>query len=348
MKNKPQASNVEKITDKDQIKIIQSYKGEEFKDYRRKYDESVNYDEKYNILDFPITVTLEMINKCNLKCVMCYTDHHKKIKSTLGMDELDKFLEECKKFKAPAIIIGLGSEVLMYKGIKEVVKKIMNANFLDVIFSTNATLLNEDMSKFLIEAGVTRVVVSLDAAKDETYKIIRSKDELKKVENNVIKLAELKKKYNTKLPVIRLSFVVQKENINEIKLFKEKWENIVDYIDLQEEIDFDPVKKIETWDVEKNFEVGKEIMKNANCSYPFNSLNLYADGEIRPCCNFYGLGLPLGNIKDTTLEEVWKGEKINKIREGLLKKKPNRVCRECLSQRSKNYNWQKIVDDIKN
>ena len=99
-------------------------------------------------------------------------------------------LKECKNFKAPAIIIGLGSEVLMYKGIKEVVKKIMNANFLDVIFSTNATLLNEDMSKFLIEAGVTRVVVSLDAAKDETYKIIRSKDELKKVENNVIKLAE--------------------------------------------------------------------------------------------------------------------------------------------------------------
>ena len=143
MKNKPQASNVEKITDKDQIKIIQSYKGEEFKDYRRKYDESVNYDEKYNILDFPITVTLEMINKCNLKCVMCYTDHHKKIKSTLGMDELDKFLEECKKFKAPAIIIGLGSEVLMYKGIKEVVKNTAHsfvATLLLVVLSVVAAI----------------------------------------------------------------------------------------------------------------------------------------------------------------------------------------------------------------
>ena len=143
----------------------------------------------------------------------------------------------------------------MYKGIKDVVKKVMEAEFLDVMFSTNATLLNEEMSKFLIESGVTRVVISLDAAKNETYKIIRSKDELEKVETNVKRLAELKKEYKTKLPVIRLSFVVQK-NINEIQKFKEKWSEIVDYIDIQEQIDFEPVKEIEKWDTE-NFDLGK-------------------------------------------------------------------------------------------
>ena len=31
--------------------------------------------------------------------------------------------------------------------------KVMEAEFLDVMFSTNATLLNEEMSKFLIESG---------------------------------------------------------------------------------------------------------------------------------------------------------------------------------------------------
>jgi radical SAM protein with 4Fe4S-binding SPASM domain len=347
MKNKMKPSYVEKITDKDQIKVIQNYKGIEFKNYREKYEASLNYQNNYKILDFPITVTLEMINKCNLKCIMCYTDHHKKIKATLSNEDLDKFLSECKNFKAPAIIIGLGSEILMYKGIKEVVTKVMNANFLDVMFSTNATLLNEEMSKFLIESGVTRVVISLDAANEETYKIIRSKDELKKVEHNILKLVELKKKKKTDLPIIRLSYVVQKENINELRMFKNKWENIVDYIDIQEQIDFNPVKDIEKWDTEKNFEVGNELVQNAECSYPFNSLHLYADGEIRPCCNFYGLGLPLGNIKNISLKEAWHGERINKIREGLLSKKPNRVCKECITQRSKDYDWEKIVNEIK-
>lgn len=347
MSNKSKPSYVEKITTKDQIEIIQRHKGIKFKEYREKYEASLNYENNYSILDFPITVTLEMINKCNLKCIMCYTDHHKKIKSTLSIQDLDKFLNECKKFKAPAIIIGLGSEILMYKGIKEVVTKIMQANFLDVMFSTNATLLNEEMSKFLIESGVTRVVISLDAATEDTYKIIRSKNELKKVENNILKLVELKKKYKTDLPVVRLSYVVQKENIDELKVFKSKWENIVDYIDIQEQIDFNPVKEIEKWDTEKNFEIGDEILPNAICSYPFNSLHLYADGEIRPCCNFYGLGLPLGNIKKISLEEAWQGEKIKKIREGLLTKKPNRVCKECILQRSKNYNWTDVVSDIK-
>lgn len=347
MRNKINTSYVEKITEKDQIKIIENYKGIEFKKYREKYNSSLNYQENYQILDFPITVTLEMINKCNLKCIMCYTDHHKKIKATLGMDDLDKFLTECKNFKAPAIIIGLGSEILMYKGIKEVVTKVMSANFLDVMFSTNATLLTEEMSNFLIESGVTRVVISLDAANEETYKIIRSKDELKKVENNILKLVQLKKRYKTDLPIIRLSYVVQKENINELRMFKNKWENIVDYIDIQEQIDFNPVKDIEKWDTEKNFEIGNELVQNAECSYPFNSLHLYADGEIRPCCNFYGLGLPLGNIKNISLKEAWHGEKINKVREGLLSKKPNRVCKECITQRSKDYDWEKIVNEIK-
>ncbi len=347
MKNKTQVSYVEKITDKDQIEIIQSYKGKNFKEYRDQYNASLEYDDKYEVLNYPLTVTLEMINRCNLKCIMCYTDHHKKIKSTLTTEQLDKFLIECKKFKVPAIIIGLGSEVLMYKGIKDVVKKVMEAKFLDVIFSTNATLLNEEMSKFLIESGVTRVVISLDAAKNETYKIIRSKDELEKVETNVKRLVELKKEYNTKLPVVRLSFVVQKENINEIQKFKEKWSDVVDYIDIQEQIDFEPVKEIEKWDIEKNFDLGEKSIMDSNCSYPFNSLHLYADGEIRPCCNFYGLGLPLGNINDTSLEEVWNGEKIKKIRDGLLQNRPNRVCRECLSQRSKNYDWADIVKKSK-
>ena len=261
MKNSFTPSYVEKITKKDQIQIIQDQKGIEFKKYREDYNASINYQKNYKILDFPITVTLEMINRCNLKCIMCYTDHHKKTKATLTLEDLDKFLEECKNFKPPAIIIGLGSEILMYKGIKEVVTKITKANFLDVMFSTNATLLNEEMSKFLIESGITRILISLDAATKETYKIIRSKDELEKVENNIMKLVELKKMYNTNLPIIRLSYAVQKENINEIKTFKNKWENIVDYIDIQELINFDPVKNIEKWDTEKNFEVGKDILK---------------------------------------------------------------------------------------
>ena len=342
-------SYVEKISKKDQIEVISEKKGIEFAKYREKYNDSLNYYQKnYKILDFPITVTLEMINKCNLKCIMCYTDHHKKTKATLSLEDLDKFLNECKNFKTPAIIIGLASEILMYKGIKEVVTKITKANFLDVMFSTNATLLNEEMSKFLIESEITRVLISLDAATKETYKKIRSKDELEKVEYNIMKLVELKKKYNTNLPIIRLSYAVQKENINEIKIFKNKWENIVDYIDIQELINFDPVKDIENWDTEKNFEVGNEVVEKTECSYPFNSLHLYADGEIRPCCNFYGLGLPLGNIKDITLKDAWHGERINKIREGLLTKKPNRVCKECITQRSKDYDWKKIVDQIKN
>ena len=77
MKNKTYVSYVEKITDKDQIEIIQSYKGKNFKEYRDQYNASLKYDDKYK---FRLSINSDVRNVIDAtKCIMCYTIIIKKL-----------------------------------------------------------------------------------------------------------------------------------------------------------------------------------------------------------------------------------------------------------------------------
>ena len=46
--------------------------GKRYKDYRNSYKENIN-NKKLSVLpEYPTTVVLELVNRCNLECVMCY------------------------------------------------------------------------------------------------------------------------------------------------------------------------------------------------------------------------------------------------------------------------------------
>ena len=72
------------------------------------------------------------------------------------------------------------------------------------------------------------------------------------------------------------------------------------------------------------------------CSYPFYSLGVLANGDVTPCCTFYGTKLIIGNIHKQTLQEIWDGEKIKEFRKQIIFKEFNPICKKCLYSRDKN------------
>lgn len=306
-------------------------------------------------LKAPITITLELVNRCNLKCIMCWTDNHSMRKGVLTLDQIKQILNEFKDAGTPipAVIVGLGSEPLLYREVKEVIIACKSAGVMDIFFGTNAVLLDEDLSRFLIDQEATRLEVSLDAATEETYQKIRSKDKLSLVEANIKKFVEIRNSLGKKTPVVRLAFVVQPLNYHERDLFLNKWEDIVDYVDFQQMSDFSSVSSrlgkdlaFYLFDDETDEEKKKltdELKEKLNtrfgpkgselfCPYPFNSLNVWANGDISPCCCFHGRALTIGNVNEKKLSEVWLGKELSALRQEILDGRLNRVCRSCLDR----------------
>ncbi len=308
--------------------------GQRFADYRRDYVKSLNYDKNGFLPDFPITLGLELVNRCNLSCIMCYTVNHDLPKSTLSVATIKGIMKQAQTGGLQAVQIGLGSEALLYKNIDDVFAAAESGGVMDVFLATNGVLLTPKVCEQIVKRGVSRVFVSLDAATPATFKVIRGKDELPLIERNISTLIETKKRHGSKLPLIRVSFVVQKENAHERQMFAEKWRDVVDHVDFQAMTDFSQVDAIaETGRAVSPRFYHADALEKPYCPQPFNRLDVWANGDVTPCCTFYAKNLVLGNVANQSLQEIWHGEKIETLREQFRTGKLNPNCEMCLAGR---------------
>jgi radical SAM protein with 4Fe4S-binding SPASM domain len=308
--------------------------GEKFRTYRRDYHRSLNYDKNGYLPDFPITVGLELVNRCNLSCIMCYTVNHTLPKATLDRTTIAKIMHESQARGLSAVQIGLGSEALLYKNIGDVLAAADGAGIMDIFLATNGVLLKDKVCEAIIRHRVSRVFVSLDAATCETYKRIRGKDELELIESNIHRLIDAKRRHGARLPLIRVSFCVQKENLHEREMFAAKWRDVVDHVDFQVMSDFSEVDELaETGKATEPKVYNASALDTPYCPQPFNRLDVWSNGDVTPCCTFYGKNLVLGNVKTQSLKEIWDGAKINDLRNQFRSGKLNPNCEMCLAGR---------------
>ncbi|MDE2524637.1 MAG: radical SAM protein [Methanocorpusculum sp.] len=301
--------------------ILTEIHGTDFKKYRELWSKA-NKLEYFPM--FPLYVIIETNNYCNMRCTMCphsADSHNTTPKEDISMDIIDKIVDECRNMHVPSILVGGGSECLINPRIKEILQKIKSIGALDNFLITNGLKLTDDIIATIIDLQYERVYVSLDAATPATYKQIRGND-LNKIERNIDKLLMARNTANSKLPLIRTSFVVMPENSHETELFLEKWINKVDIVDFQ--------KYVDVTSMEYNTELPNIPYP---CPDPFRSLLIRSNGDIFPCCTFYGEYFALGNLHTTTLQEAFNCDKMNELRQNILSGNMPTPCRHCTLNR---------------
>ena len=70
---------------------------------------------------------------------------------------------------------------------------------------------------------------------------------------------------------------------------------------------------------------------NTFCIYPWIHLHAYPTGEAYPCCHAE-MAYPVGDCKKQTLEEIWSGQPMQRLRDDMLNERPNAACGRCYEQ----------------
>lgn len=65
------------------------------------------------------------------------------------------------------------------------------------------------------------------------------------------------------------------------------------------------------------------------CPFPFYQMFIHSDGTVVPCCADWKQKLPMGNVKDSTVFEIWNGEVYRHLLIDMLK--DGRQCRNLCS-----------------
>jgi molybdenum cofactor biosynthesis enzyme MoaA len=92
----------------------------------------------------------------------------------MSEETFSRILGYVDEMRVPSVSLCFTNEPLLDSRIIKFVEKASALDcVVDVMLTTNATLLDEEMSKRLLDSGLLRLWISFDAATKETYEKIR-------------------------------------------------------------------------------------------------------------------------------------------------------------------------------
>lgn len=127
----------------------------------------------YGNMTGPLTVMLDVTNKCNLNCLHCYNRSGKDCKYTdMNDEEMIGQIDYIIKL-APRILCFCGGEPLLrHNLLRKMASKLSEAGIL-VNMVTNGVLLNKQMLQDLRNSGVQEFQISLDSHKRNVHDYFR-------------------------------------------------------------------------------------------------------------------------------------------------------------------------------
>lgn len=301
----------------------------EYWEYRRKWEE---YPKKQIVAKFPPHLEIECTRRCNLRCPMCpravkMANGEKIIEGNMDFELFKKIVDEGSKNGLYSVKFSYLGEPLLCKDLPAMIAYAKKKGIIDTMFNTNGSLLTEEMSKKLIDAGLDKIFISFDSPNPEHYNKIRIGTNFDRVFENVKRFAVLREKMRSITPLIRVSMTVMQENREEVFDYIKLWSPIVDSIGFG--VYNNPShkdKEAGSRTVTKNKE-----HKNFVCSQLYQRLFIHWDGKIGLCCSDFDASLGLGNARDVNIKDVWLGQKMKKIRDLHNQGEWNKVslCQKC-------------------
>ena len=163
-------------------------------------------------------IEIETSTKCNLCCIMCRMMERSKILK----NQLLAYEDACyiyDSIKASHTTLNHNGEPFMNPDIFRIINYIHNKGSWTSI-TTNLNVL-PGKPKDIINCGLDVLKISIDAATSETYNRIRKGGDFDSLIETIKLILHEKKRAAKTKPILRLGFVIQEQNYQEIDLFAE-------------------------------------------------------------------------------------------------------------------------------
>ncbi len=288
----------------------------------------------------PISITFEPTTSCNLRCPECPSGLREFTRPTgmLNNDFFQKTLDEVYKEISYLIFYFQGEPFLNPKFL-EMVKYAAMKNIYTAT-STNAHYLNDTNARKTVESGLDRLIISIDGTTQETYEQYRIGGDLKKVIEGTENIIKWKKELKSKTPHVIFQFLVVKPNQHQIKDVEVLAKKLgVDEVRFKTAQMYDYVNgnalipTIEKYSRYQQQSDGTYAIKNEmlnHCWRLWHSTVITWDGLVVPCCFDKDAKHQLGDLKNTSFKQLWKGNKYNNFRASVLRSRSEiDICKNC-------------------
>lgn len=280
----------------------------------------------------PVWLGIETTSHCNLSCVMCPQPRMARPKRHID-DGLFRSLIDQAAGHVVFAWLHLFGEPLMNPRFPQLVAYAReHGGGMGLGTSTNCTLLRGDMVDKTAALPLDVLLLSIDGVRAESYARIRVKGQFEAVLENVDQFARAwaRRPPDERPRHVVLSFIDLPCAHDDVAAARAFWaprlpaEFVVN------------LKPFHPWGYQDDLvmdiaarvgDAAHRTRRGRRCHEPWRGFTVLSDGRCVPCCNDYEGRLVLGDLTRQTLEEVWRGEAMRRLR--LDETLDNDLCRWC-------------------
>lgn len=311
------------------------------------------------ISGYPLTLSIEPTTSCNLRCPECPSGLRSFTRNTgmLEMNLFKKVVDETAKHLVYLYLYFQG-EPYLHPQFNELVQYASRKGIYTVT-STNAHYLDSACARKTVEAGLSRIIISIDGTTQESYAKYRIGGSLERVLEGTKQLVHWKKQLQSATPHIIFQFVVFRHNESEIAA--------VHRLAKEYGVDSVKIKTAQVYDFEKGSELipkngkyaryavregsypersrrGKNAFTLTNLTPPisqggwspesnyqikngllnhcwklWHSSVITWDGKVVPCCFDKDAKYVMGDLNQQSFAEIWNSAAYQAFRHTLFK-----------------------------
>jgi radical SAM protein with 4Fe4S-binding SPASM domain len=278
----------------------------------------------------PIRLWIEPTPFCNLKCPMCPQSDPKiddvvKGKTYMDFELYKKIIDEAAEHVYDINLAHRG-ESTFHKQLPDMIRYASEKG-IRTRLHTNATILNEKMSRALLDSGLDLLSFSFDGFAKEPYEKIRIGSNFEKTLANIVQFLRLKKELNSKKPYTVFQVIELNGNTEGKEEFVRQFDDLP--------LDSLYIKKPHNWGgiISGNPQIDQYCHRESysHCSFLWYSLTILWDGHVTPCPQDFFMELVLGDLRTQTIREVWDGAPLVNLRDSLARQDWEKIrpCNTC-------------------
>ena len=263
----------------------------------------------------PSSINIEITYQCNEYCKFCASNAGIPASNELNKEEIDSLLDEIISLQVTPVTITGGEPLLKKELVLHIVERVYTAG-LEPNLLTNGTLIDAAMAHELKEAGIHVVQVSLDGAHPESHDAIRGK---KGGFNQTLRGIKALKEAQIE---VSISSVLTKENFNELEALYNLGEELRIPVTTANVSPtgrgFDHTLLLTPRQLCEHFcythetdegELSMLVVPRERCSIGTSPV-VTPSGDVYPCMLTKYEPLTLGNIRKSTLKEIWQNSEL--------------------------------------
>ena len=290
----------------------------------RRIDPQARYAD---LLDFPRNFAIETVNTCNARCAMCTIQDWDRPTVRMSDALFQKIADELAANRAVIKNVSLykDCEPLIDKKLPQKIALLKKMRVPNVGISTNVSLLDEDRGAAILEAGIDKVLLSIDSLKKDVYEKIRVRLDFETVIQNALNFIRLRDRINPATS-IRVRMIDMPENHGEWEEFRDFWQPKLKTGDI---CDF---RRYHNWGGQlSGYHGSDEIAHTIPCIVHWSNFIIFADGRVPLCDVDFNNRYPTGNLNESSIRELWASAIMQNRRNIHLAgdRSENAMCKTC-------------------